>query len=304
MNNLNVSFDNTVNKYAVDKVRPEEETILKNLEKEREEVKEVCEETKQIFSNVIREDRFEEIFCDEIKMRIFIFLPYEQLKKCRWVCKHWWSFTTDPYFLKKYIEAKKEFGKEKWEKYFKVVIENNVPLIPSTLIVAMEEGCPFNQGKKVNETHNLVYKPKQINGESITTKTFKQLITNRNGKKGFNFLSSTSKKNINNKPDDKKGEWLLITKKPIPGSFNKIYKEQQELLEKFNTPKAKYVIPSAVEQIVSFITQEKDTGMVPFEKISVSTEDALISFSSDGLNVAIDEFSPSDDIGICAVRKS
>lgn len=184
----------------------------------------------------------------DVSQKIFGYLGND-LGKLSTVCKTWKTEIQDPFFIHRYsLLPVRAIGKKKLEKFFGE-IDKTVPPIPQTLLEAWESECPVypGTGKKVKDTHVLVYKSAKMNGKPHTINAFAELITNPDGSKGYRYLNKQVRDSLGNKSDEK-GEWLLMTKDVIPGSLGKNLLEQQELVNSLSEKaKAKYLIPTGLE---------------------------------------------------------
>lgn len=114
------------------------------------------------------------------------------------------------------------FGSKEWEKYIGKVDEDLQP--PPNLKELLLGNCPFENGKKIKDTHRLVLVPRTINGKPLTLRYLAEIM----GKKGVNFAISGGGKRLD-KPVDV-SHWVLMTKSIIRNTQNKDVNQQRKAL--------------------------------------------------------------------------
>lgn len=165
------------------------------------------------------------------------------------------------------------FGPDEWKKYFGNVedpyrsgphpLEEHLPAhllqawkkdfptppphapLPSNIEAILDSPCPFWSGKKVKETHLLVYKPKYLNGELIDLTSL--------GKAVEKPLQGNPTRYIRDPyhPTTDTEYWFLLTTDVIPGSRNKSYYEQQSLLDEYaKKGNVVYEIPHLIDTVI------------------------------------------------------
>ena len=142
------------------------------------------------------------------------------------------------------------FGKADWEKRFGDV--GDVPPIPEKMAEILNAPCPFNPGKQVGDTHMLVLIPHTVNREPFTLNLLQELIQKHKEKEASRFACYSD--DVKNKLGDKqfgKAHWILMTKDVIPGSRNKTYDEQKQLVQ--DKGEDDYELPRAIEAAVSIL---------------------------------------------------
>ena len=155
------------------------------------------------------------------------------------------------------VETKKDFdpkelafGKSDWEKHFGDV--GDVPDIPEKMAEILQDRCPFNPEKKVKDTHMLVLIPQTVDGKPFTLNLLQELIQKHKEKEASRFeIYSDQVKNELGDKQCEEAHWILMTKDVIPGSRNKTYDEQKQLVKEKR--EGVYELPSAIEAAASIL---------------------------------------------------
>ena len=151
------------------------------------------------------------------------------------------------------------FGKQQWEDYFgDIGIE---PPLPQDIHQILNSPCPFWSGKRVCDTHLFVLVPATVNGKPLTLDSLQKLIANP--KKGYKtqywFYSVSVKKELG--PKSTSSHWVLMTKDVIPGSCNKSYEGQKELIATHAKKSGWcYELPMALDAAVCILMEHVQTG--------------------------------------------
>ena len=203
------------------------------------------------------------------------------------------------------------FGKADWAKYFGDV--GAVPDIPKGMVEILKSQCPFNPGQKVKDTHVLVLIPETVNGKPFTLNLLQELIQNPKEKTAtdFRFHSQEVKNQLAETPIEK-SDWVLMTKDVIPGSRNKTYDKQKQLVQEKGA--GDYELPSAIEAAASilmhyFKTDEHLYGRHPWtftrcqETVTEHQWPVAIGDFSRGALYAFSWQSSGLVCGVAAVRK-
>jgi hypothetical protein len=203
-------------------------------------------------SNEPRENLFE-ILPDEIIQKIFFPLTDRELGACRVVCRDWQALASDESFLKsRYTEPAVAFGKEKWAHIGKV---EEVPHLPDNIDDILESPCPIWEGKKIKETHVLVYKPQQVNDQPHTINNIGKLVLIEGKATDYRYIWDAIVNEHGNTPVEK-GEWVLMTKDVLPGSRNKSYTEQQTLVRNLSEKAhVEYQVPKLIDAITCIFAE-------------------------------------------------
>lgn len=149
------------------------------------------------------------------------------------------------------------FGPKDWKRFFGEVGE--VPPIPENMAEILKSQCPFNPGKQVRDTHMLVLIPYTVNSRPFTLNLLKELIENPQGKEAtsFGYYPQTFKDALGN-AQEARPYWVLMVKDVIPGSRNKTYDEQKQLVE--DKGKDSYEVPSAITAAAIILMHYLKTG--------------------------------------------
>ena len=215
-------------------------------------------------------------------------------------------------FPKDFDPEELAFGKADWERFFGDV--GDVPSIPAGMAETLKAPCPFNPEKQVGDTHMLVLIPKTVNSKPFTLNLLQELIQYPKEKTAtaFNFYSRAVKEELG-ETSIENSYWVLMTKDVIPGSRNKIYCEQKQLVKEKGA--GFYELPSAIEAAASilmdyFKTDEHLYGQAPWtftrcQEIVTQAQwpVAIGGFSREGLIVDDDCWGEGSFLGMAAVRK-
>ncbi len=167
--------------------------------------------------------------------------------------------------------------------------------------------------KNAKDSLMLVRLPKTLNGR-FTLKSFGQLAKKyfSESETGYRVIRSEIVDELGDKSIDK-SLWVLMTKDVLPGSRNKSYAEQQDMVGKL-AQKALigYEIPETLEAAVCILAQYFDSNMRLFSdnpwtytrcKDKVQGFQMIVGgFVPSGLVVYRNDYD-IDDIGVAALRK-
>ena len=200
------------------------------------------------------------------------------------------------------------FGAAAWQEYLgDVGIE---PPLPADIQQILEAPCPFWPGKKVRETHLLTLIPQTVNGQPLTLKTLGELVQKpRKGQPtkyaGF-YLGEYAD------PPAPASHWALLSRDVIPGSRNKSYATQLQLVQQHPG----YVVPQILDATVSIFIEYLKTGTRLYrnepwtytrcqEKYGKDKQSIVGGFAPFGLDVTYYPYSCFDDayVGVGALRK-
>jgi len=194
----------------------------------------------------------------EILNGFFSFLDGETLASCNLVCKQWHDLTdheplNDPLWNKAIAReinqcASFVFGKEEWTKYFGDI--GNALNYPRDICKILKSNCSFFKGQTVGKTHMFVLVPETVNGESLTLNFFGELVKKPKEGTKTGYDGNRCWQKIFEKHGEitiKKAHWILITNDVIPGSRNKTYTAQKEMMNKH----AHYNVPNALDAVLT-----------------------------------------------------
>jgi len=182
-----------------------------------------------------------------------------------------------------------------WLEYFDISLTEyphqlDLPIPFKILFELLESPCPFITGKRIKETHYLMFIPRKINTEHLNIKKWKQIhLTNQKG----NYLFDNNEFNFTYKFDGINTEavaekkWYLAFKGILPGSENKTWFEQKAMLPE------NYYLPKIIELIpMHFITFEKSIPPIEIKGWCGRTADTVSDYS--GNQVALSLFDCPD----------
>lgn len=259
---------------------------------------------------------------DELLKFIFLKVKFKDLYTCTLVSRKWKILTDDKVLVKKLYYEGFCFNPADWNKfYMEGVISNDIiaqafNLLPSNFDEILKGPCPIFAGKRVIDTHMLVWVPEGIRVDNIGS-FLKQISEFSNNFKGFKVYNLADDDKI--KPIT--AGWLLMTIDVIPNSRKKTMAEQGKLIENIDS-KNNYRIPKAGEVVVCIIAeylksknrkrlfrqgtltrcQETIRGY-SFEANNLLTNHPACvgNFSPTGLEVVPFQFSSGQHIGIAAI---
>jgi hypothetical protein len=208
------------------------------------------------------------------------------------------------------------FGKAEWETYCGDV--GKEPDLPGDINKILNSPCPFSGDAniKVKHTHTLVLIPATVDGEDLTLNKLEQLIKNpkKGNKTQYRWYENSEVKGEYGSAKVGRSHWVLMTIDVVPGSRNKPYNDQQELIKQYANEV--YVVPDAIEAAVCIFMEFVALGVYlygrePFTytrcaQIVESTRGpapvVFGAFGSDGLEVGYFDFD-SDGCGVAALRR-
>jgi hypothetical protein len=160
--------------------------------------------------------------------------------------------------------------------------------------------CPFWPDKQVKDTHLLVLIPATVGGVPFTLNLLGELIQHpKNGghRTKYSYYSERVKAQIGEQSPPR-SYWLLMTRDVLPGSRNKGYAAQKELVAGYASREGvPYVLPSVLEAATAIFMHHAREGERLFgndpwtytrcqEKVDNNRYPVFVgSFSSGGLSV-------------------
>ena len=137
------------------------------------------------------------------------------------------------------------FDQNDWKDSFGTV-GKQLPL-PSGINAVLEENCPFIRGKKVKDTHILVFIPRTLRGVSLNLNEMQKLTECTSLKLE---LTKEAQQVLGN-PWFDKPYWMLITKEFIPNTEGKTLDYQIKQLKKKKFKQLDYEMPCALEIVAN-----------------------------------------------------
>lgn len=251
----------------------------------------------------------------ELLVEIFSYLKANEAEEGFKVNQAWRKLAEDPFLLKNFIFNELVFGPEKWaEKYVEVDAKEASSALPADMFDILNGPCEAFPGKKVWQTHMLVWIPGSINGRPLTLnslgelakKYFPNLLT------GYSGILDGIVKEYADKPYDS-SRWVLMTKDVLLGSRNKIYVVQQaivaNLAKRTGIP---YEVPKVLEAAVCiyaqyFSSRKRLFSFRPWKLTFLRCYEHQIiagNFKQEGIEVSLfDDDTVSESVGIAALRK-
>ena len=197
------------------------------------------------------------IMSDEVIQHVFSFVDDGTLGKVKQVCKDWLVLATDEVFLKAlYREPAEAFGEEMWKTHIGEI--EQPPRLPLNIKKTLASPCPIWDGKKIKETHILVYRPERINGKPNTVNNIGKLVPMDGKPTGYRFICDVEE---HGDTPATEGKWLLMTKDVLPGSLGKRYADQQELVKQLSQQTGvEYEVPHLLDTITCIFAEYKRSG--------------------------------------------
>ncbi len=167
------------------------------------------------------------------------------------------------------------FGAQEWRQYFGEV--GATPRLPLDIVEILHSPCPFWPGKAVRDTHLLVLIPSTVDGKAFTLDLLEELVQNPRGDSYSTqyFLYDDEVQQSSGDAYSSSAYWVLLTRDVLPGSRNKPYAVQQELVAA-RAPcvdRSSYEIPCVLEVATAILSHYVRSG----NRLYKGTGDALPS---------------------------
>ncbi len=204
---------------------------------------------------------------DVLKL-IFAELNFKKLVSISLVCREWNQLANDP-LLQKEIAWKLGFTPLHWNKFCgegTVVdeeIEKAYQLLPNDIGEILKKPCPAFEGKRLLETHLLIWIPENICGEALSHSSFKKLLE-QNPEfpkycEGFvyeeDFIVQPSISRL------VKSRFVLISNNILPNSQKKDYTFQKKIVKSFNiNNESGWRVPKLIETLVCIFAEYLRSG--------------------------------------------
>jgi hypothetical protein len=241
------------------------------------------------------------------------------------VSKAWKRLASEPILWKIAIYREIAFGNDKWAKHFgKDVVKNedsreeflSLPLNIVEDYKRFQSAFPKENAK---DSLMLVRLPKTLNGQ-LTLKSLGELAKKyfSHSDTGYGYIWPAVIDELGDKSIDK-SRWVLMTKDILPGSRNKNYAEQKDIVANLaQKGLIGYEIPETLEAAVCILAQYVDSNIRlfsddcprTFTRCKENVPDH--NYDGEGRQVAVGGFAPaglvigdtlSDYIGVAALRK-
>ena len=193
---------------------------------------------------------------NEVCKVIFSDVNFKELRNCSLVDKKWNKLTNDPMLVKKMIYEGFCFNPSHWNEFCGAGTVSNDEIakayasLPKDIFKILKSD--YN-GKKVIDTHMLVWIPESIKGKSVTIDNFGALLKEQpefsHNPTGYGYIWNSNVQQEGSNPI--KSGWKLMTNDVIPGSRNKKMAEQLILVESLNkNGQTGYRVPKTAEAII------------------------------------------------------
>ncbi len=233
----------------------------------------------------------------ELILKIFSSLNLAALGVAGLVCKQWDKSASNPNVQKIVIHNDIAFGKKNWEQCFgdnSLKDENSeeeFSSLPDTIGDILKSPCHAFPGKKVKDTHMLVWIPKTINEQPLSLYSLGKLADSyfpyRARGCGFiccvRFICSPI---LNEQllQSIEKSHWVLMTKDLLQGSLDKNYADQQAMVADLaKRALIDYRVPEGLEAAACMLTR-----IMKFKSYSFNYD--LWSFTRCQKNIINDHF--------------
>jgi hypothetical protein len=254
---------------------------------------------------------------EELALEIFSYLNLATLGTTSCVSKAWKRLANDPFLKKRAIYKEVSvFDNDKWIKYFGEDVVNDEDKKEAIFSVPLNIFKDFERFKRIfpekttKDSLMLVRLPKTLNG-GLTLKNLGELAKKYflDSDTGYRFISSNVVDELGN-ISIQKSCWVLMTKDVLPGSHNKSYSEQQNIVAGL----IGYEVPKSLESAACILSQYFDLNIRLFNDhptIYARCKDkirgyqlAVGGFESTGLGFFVNDGSKNADaVGIAALRK-
>jgi hypothetical protein len=210
-----------------------------------------------------------------------------------------------------YLEEYPSFGESEWTTLCGRV--DPAPSLPHDFSDIWNGPCPIYSGKKISETHMLVYIPATVDGKPFTLNKLGQIAKRffPQNDKGYRSIGFHIVDELGDKPI--KSRWVLMTKDALPGSRNKSYAEQQNIVAKLADKSLGYEVPDTLEATTCILVQffydskirlfnDKPWTYTRCKENVQGYQMVVGGFAPAGLYVDFNGYD-CDDIGVAALRK-
>lgn len=146
------------------------------------------------------------------------------------------------------------FTSKDWKRFCKkdVDTEGERSSLPVDIYAKLNSPCPVFPGKRIGQTHMLVWIPKKAGGEPLTLNSLgrilKEYFPGNNENDGYRYVGKPIVMEHGEVAPAKSG-WVLMTKDVLPGSRNRWYTDQQRLVANLTTTSL-YEVPKILETVV------------------------------------------------------
>jgi hypothetical protein len=216
--------------------------------------------------------------------------------------------------------ASKTLGEVEWKHYFGEV--EPAPDLPQDMVAILDSACPFWPEERVKDTHLLVLMPATVDGKSFTLNLLRELIQRPKSdghKMKYRYYGSGVKEQLG-AASSAASYWLLMTRDVLPGSRDKSYTDQKELIAAYASRTGlPYELPKILEAATAILTHHVRNGERLYsdnpwtytrcQELIVGPEEdeeypsVVGGFESSGLRVSITGYDAYSGGGVAGVRK-
>jgi chemotaxis protein histidine kinase CheA len=155
------------------------------------------------------------------------------------------------------------FGAKAWKDYFGVEV-GTAPLLPANIDEILNSPCSFWPGKQVKDTHLLVLVPATVDGRPFTLDLLGELIKSPQGsgsKTQYRYYDGGTVQEELGAKSPGSSYWVLMTRDVLPGSRNKTYDAQKELVAAHASRlRLSYKMPDALSAATAILLHHARTG--------------------------------------------
>ena len=176
-------------------------------------------------------DPCEIISSDVVVNHIFSYLNLHELGSSRNISKRWNTLASTPTLWKTAIYREIAFSSKNWAQWNEDIVKGvdftkEYLSLPENIVEELRRSYKAFPGKGIKETHVLVRMPKGLTLKKLGELAKKYFPSNA---AGYSYIRQAIVDDLGDKPADE-SVWLLMTKDLIPGSRNKSYIDQQNIV--------------------------------------------------------------------------
>lgn len=243
--------------------------ILCSIQTNNTDVTNTITISKHIFDNCFDNRSFPLPYHNDIWKKIFSNLNFRELKNLASVSIECCRLVNEPSFSKDAIYCDFSFNPSHWNQFFGLESVSNdenkkaIDSLPKNINEILMSPCPAFAGKRVMDTHMLVWIPESVRGKPLTINSFglllKQYPEFSKSETGYQFICDQIVQKIGDNAIQP--GWVLMTTDVVPGSRENSFDEQKELVANLNKDgQTDYRVPNAGEAIVSISTKNLISG--------------------------------------------
>ena len=247
---------------------------------------------------------------------IFRYFNFQELDICNLVSKDWSRLAV---FISKYAVFQKfAFNPAHWNEFLN---EGNVDVkemgrayreLPNNIYQILKSPCPAFPGKRIMDTHILVWIPESVNGKKLNIKNFGELLNYKFPYTTTGYRHFTREILEQNGSTPIESGFFLMTTDVLLNSRNKTFTDQKKIVNNLNAHgHTLYQVPKVGEAVVCIMAEYLRSnnflfGALPewtYTSCKERVEDYQIivgGFFSAGLAIQ-DYYHYNDNIGVAAI---